>query len=939
MKTPHIIHFLFVMIWGFSFSQQFSHTTSKEGLPSDHIYRITQDYQGFIWILTDKGIVKYNGHQFKTFTTKEGLPTNDIWDIRITPNNKIWYFSKASTLGYIYNDTVYNFSSEEKGKIFYPLAINQSKNTVDFLDADKCYFLNDDTWEAKKLHTFLNKVILPVINNSILRLEYNKKTDSLLVVSKNKNVLKKIFLPKLQKTSIYKGQINDSLYGWLYSKNVFLLNLNDLTFHTVNLPETKKYPRYIYANHTIQFTAENFLAVLQPDYTLKEISIPKDIPTHSSFLDKSGNIWLATFSKGIYFLSKNKQNTKQFFPTNKVGRMNFANNKLFVSVFNKGFYRYNPQNKQFFNQIKDSSFLYNIVYIDSLKTNFFISENKIVALTPNGKKTINNYPSLITRDLVYYKGFLYGFTPFELQKINPKGFKILERIPQNGIKDLLVYKNKLLVGMSNGIKTVQNNKLVSITNIKNPVLKLIQHNNHLIICTDGFGAYYSNLKTTSLLPQSKFLSVQSAFAENNELYLATNKGVLRYAKGDNQYLFLKKYCTLDGLHTNLCNDVAVINDTIFVSSNSGISVIHRNSIRNNLFLDIYFNKVLYDTVQVGNNKKIKYKNNSTISAKIATIDYSENAPFTYEYKLTPLQKKWVKTTSPTIEFSNLQPDTYTLFIKKGAIKKKRVFTIKPLWWQTVYFKALMLFLFASLVGLLSWLVSKKIQISKNKKIIQEKRLSELQLKALRSQMNPHFVFNSLAAIQYYINENDLETSDKYLVKFSKLIRRFFELSKEEEIKLVEEINLLTNYLEIEKLRFRNKFTFKITIDPKINVQQATIPTMLIQPIVENAVNHGIFNKLENGKILVDFKQITSNSFQVTITDDGVGYINTTKGETEKLKSSGVLQNRIYYLNQSGKWYISYTISEAFLNTNNKGTKVQFIITKKDEIFNIRHTNR
>ena len=252
MKAPHIIHFLLVMIWGFSFSQQFSHTTSKEGLPSDHIYRITQDYQGFIWILTDKGMVKYNGHQFKTFTTKEGLPTNDIWDIRITPNNKIWYFSKASTLGYIYNDTVYKFSSKDNGKIFYPLAINQSKNTVDFLDAHKCYFLNDNAWEVKKINATLNKVILPVINNSILQLEYNKKTDSLLVVSKNKNVLKKKFLPKLQKTSIYKGQINDSLYGWLYSKNVFLLNLNDLTFHTVNLPETKKYPRFIYANHTIQ---------------------------------------------------------------------------------------------------------------------------------------------------------------------------------------------------------------------------------------------------------------------------------------------------------------------------------------------------------------------------------------------------------------------------------------------------------------------------------------------------------------------------------------------------------------------------------------------------------------------------------------------------------------------------------------------------------------
>jgi LytS/YehU family sensor histidine kinase len=298
------------------------------------------------------------------------------------------------------------------------------------------------------------------------------------------------------------------------------------------------------------------------------------------------------------------------------------------------------------------------------------------------------------------------------------------------------------------------------------------------------------------------------------------------------------------------------------------------------------------------------------------------------YRLSPIQKQWVQSASPTIEFLNLQPNNYKLSIKKGQQEKEMTFTIKPQWWQSGIFKISLIVIFALFVGLLSWLISKNIQISKNKKVVREKKLAELQLKALRSQMNPHFVFNSLAAIQYYINQNDLETSDKYLVKFSKLIRRFFELSKDEEILLSEEVKLLTNYLEIEKLRFREKFNFTIVVDPKLDTSKTKIPTMLLQPTVENAVNHGIFNKLGNGNITVEFVKLNENSFQVTILDDGVGYLKTAEEESGKLKSSGVIQNRIYILNQTGNWDVKYHITEVFIDKKDKGTKVTFTITRK-----------
>ena len=224
-------------------------------------------------------------------------------------------------------------------------------------------------------------------------------------------------------------------------------------------------------------------------------------------------------------------------------------------------------------------------------------------------------------------------------------------------------------------------------------------------------------------------------------------------------------------------------------------------------------------------------------------------------------------------------------------------------------------------------IVKQSQFKKNQKIFEDKRLIELQLKALRSQMNPHFVFNSLAAIQYYINENDFEASEMYLVKFSKLIRQFFELSKENEISLAAEIDLLQSYLEIEKLRFKEKLNFKINVDDDLYTESTKVPTMILQPIIENAINHGIFNKEDNGEVIVNFKKGQNQTLIVEIIDDGVGFVNTNKSQNGKIKSSNVLKDRLHFLNNSKKWNISYTEEELHPEQYEKGNKSIFIMQK------------
>jgi len=150
-----------------------------------------------------------------------------------------------------------------------------------------------------------------------------------------------------------------------------------------------------------------------------------------------------------------------------------------------------------------------------------------------------------------------------------------------------------------------------------------------------------------------------------------------------------------------------------------------------------------------------------------------------------------------------------------------------------------------------------------------KQLTELQLAALRSQMNPHFIFNALNSIKKFVLSNDAENADAYLGKFSKLIRLILNTTREPSISLEKEIEMLTLYLQMEKLRFGKKLSYQVNVDPSLTERTVFIPTMIIQPFIENAVLHGIMHKEGEGEISISFFD-RDNHLEVNVKDNGVG---------------------------------------------------------------------
>jgi sensor histidine kinase YesM len=191
--------------------------------------------------------------------------------------------------------------------------------------------------------------------------------------------------------------------------------------------------------------------------------------------------------------------------------------------------------------------------------------------------------------------------------------------------------------------------------------------------------------------------------------------------------------------------------------------------------------------------------------------------------------------------------------------------------------ALFFIVYISITSLLklskSWFtvnsLQKELLLAEKQKTATEKKLLELEAKALRAQMNPHFVFNCLNSIKSLIQENKTDTGVSYLTTFSKLIRTLFNNADKKEITLYDEIETCKLYLQLEAMRFDSKFAYAVTVDETIDLKSVHVPALIIQPFIENAIWHGIVPKENEGKVLLSVQK-TNDNIEIVIDDDGIG---------------------------------------------------------------------
>ena len=297
----------------------------------------------------------------------------------------------------------------------------------------------------------------------------------------------------------------------------------------------------------------------------------------------------------------------------------------------------------------------------------------------------------------------------------------------------------------------------------------------------------------------------------------------------------------------------------------------------------------------GQNKWVLSHNENYLQIEFASPSYNNVQQYQYMYMLSGADNAWINSgRQNTVSYSNLKPGQYIFKVKavnndgvEGPVREV-AFTVKQPWYTSPYF--LMPLGVLVLAGGWWWQRQriKRIRLQEKQKAATEKQMAEIELKALRAQMNPHFIFNSLNSIQKYIFSNNQFEASQYLTKFSRLIRLILDQSHQNTISLSSEIELLTLYLEMESLRFENKFDFELVVDPSLSTHTLALPSMLIQPYVENAIWHGLLHKKDKGLVKVIFSLLADNCMEVIVEDNGIG-----RAKAAEWKSKQVLMNKSY----------------------------------------------
>ncbi len=437
-------------------------------------------------------------------------------------------------------------------------------------------------------------------------------------------------------------------------------------------------------------------------------------------------------------------------------------------------------------------------------------------------------------------------------------------------------------------------------------------------------------------------------------WMSCNKGTFSVSKqqlndfceGTQQTITCTPYGIVDGMKSIECNGGSQYGG---IKSSSGILIfatvkgvvmidplhVQTNSIPPPLQIERIISEG--DVFEPGNEIELPYgKRNIEIEYTGLSFVVPEKVQF--KFKLEGINEQWIDAgTRRKAYFTHLPPGEYIFRVvacnNAGVWNEKGAsisIIVPPLIWETWWFQLSGILILTSIIIGIVMKREKSIKERERQKLMVQQQLMELESRALRSQMNPHFIFNSLNSIQECILSDKTEAACEYLSKFAQLIRIAFESSEKSVIPLEKEIQSLRLYLELESLRFDNTFEYVLEVHSDLEALNYQVPAMLIQPYVENAIWHGLLHKEGERKLLVSL-QLKDDMLECVIEDNGIGRrkaseIRKQRNKEHESKGMTVTRERLEMMKKSSNKNASVNIEDLIDGVGNPlGTRVILLI--------------
>ena len=921
--------------WTYGQQHTYRQYTIKDGLPSNSVYDLLQDQQGYLWLATDAGVSRFDGKNFVNFTETDGLHEHSIYELLEDNKGRIWMWGFAPKLTYYYQNELHTIDS-------LPY-IDQQINTI-YNDSQ------DNLWISAR-----NKITLRLTEG--LELDHVFEMDTYEWTEYNNNII-----------SHYDGYVIT-----IESDSITLfrtLDENSSNYHFFNWgSEVLSYSRITGAVYSFKYPNTSAKLFFLQDYFGKSLR-------YYVYSTSDTEIWVVTDEPGIYLNISNDidfSDTCHLLPTLNIRKVIQDREGVYwFSTEDKGIIA--MPSKEVFNMTTSNGLLGNnptSICQDSQDNIVIGLADGTIQVNPKGKKhyivNLNLQSKTDIQNLSLGPDQNFYFNTIDHVFVLNKQLQIKSKIPDivPSTKTYFVHPTKgLWIGNHNHfyqysqelyekpLRLINSNdsylekrtaaihfqndtvwvgtdlglyqiNIIDTTTIywadRHPALQT-QINDidtigqHVWIATNGKGLVALNRKKNIIHhynTNNHFLAgdiCTSIFTDTlrQSLWVSTNLGISKVEKFDDlNNLTITSYNETDGLLSNEIQDILVDQSgKIWICSNEGISYFNESKIQtDSLAPPIYLTgfKIWKKDTLIRASYQLPYTDND-VTFEFTGI--SLKSPIKYSYQLEGWDANWQETDANTIRYTKLPPNDYTF--KVNAINGDHIqshqqatmqLTILPPFWQTWWFRLSAFVLVTSLIGGAVYYRLYKIQQENER----QKQLANLELSGLRSQMNSHFLFNSLNAIQNFITQQDADSAHLYLSKFAKLIRQTLQKSKDDTITIHEEVNGLRLYMDLEALRIQHQFTYTLEVDEHIDQLATKIPPMLVQPYIENSIRHGLRHLDKNGKLLVSFS-LRNNKIECIVEDNGIGRekANAIKNRslaTHKSMGTKITSDRIKLLNQ------------------------------------------
>jgi hypothetical protein len=894
---------------------------SSNGLPSDEVYDIYEDKRGFFWLATGAGLYRYDGFSCVPWQNEQqtSLPGSCIRQDRF---GRIWYENFDGYLYYTDGEKLralkqnqpccympfgitekYLFVLQTKGIDVFDLSTLSLVKTLNIsiekqgqaTNSNQAYYLAaDETIYYIDTLLSLSSYHLPATNDQGLRqLFYEYDRLYVLPRTSGKNIIS-VYNNKLQ--PINQIAIDEAGYGrgivkidgdlWLYTSSGCV---------TISGADSRE-------KRTL-FSGKSISRVLR---------------------DRNGNYWFATTNEGLFIVpdlnsivynlgdTKIRQvsvtGTGVLAATHSGELMHLSDNRIRTE-------KRDPNNADIYYLYADDD---NIIYSS---TGHSMISAKGFAEKSAGYHAIK---AVVSVDQKYYAAAASGTCILlpkqgrgnQLRSAWDTVSRFGEENRENGIITLLKNVRARSVAYDSGTRTIFFATNSGIMAISPDSTFAVTYKGQPVFAAHlaAFGGYVYAADTKGrllLISGSYKIEMPDNIAGSGSIrLLKVSGGRLFYFAAKRLYECISP-SEVRGINMYIdadeINDIAATDTCLWFATNRGLMAMDQSRRLSNVQLPgFYINHILVnDSVATKSNLLALSFRENNITINFSILDFAASVPVQLSYSINGSTWKDLPGDTRSLQFRSLSPGSYVVRFRLDdkETTEQVSFNISSPFWQQAWFYVLCVLVVLTVLQVYnSYRMKakmKKVEAQKNK-IKLEERLSRSMLTALRSQMNPHFFFNALNTVQAYIFTNEKSKAGDYLAKLSMLTRTILEMSEAETVLLSQELEALNLYLDLEKERFGNDFRYDIKIVDIPEPAAFEIPSMILQPFVENAVKHGLMHK-EGVKILNILFALAANELHITIDDNGIGrarseMLNEIKNRKYKSYSTRATGERVKLLN-------------------------------------------